>query len=323
MGVQIVTIGVEHLQWLAKKLEETYQDFLSDRDIEKLNNELQSMAKKYCNIEYAFDFFVKYGVEFIENGEQACGMAYLLAIESYFQEEYDGTADTVYLYLRLAEYYIENGNSDKGIFYLTKLCTETTSNYEESIEFRELTDVWEKYKHLVAGKVPESVNRNGGVSPVAPEKCSIKISDILSLPQDELLTQISTHLNEMSGNGTYLNYLNKWEKLVYDADLVLTEVNSDGFSGYLYYNGNRFPNAVKAFEEIGSPEMLDLMSSVQNKFPLKKVPKSIESIQNKIDKMEEKEIDFENEDEIFYNDAQEELLDKLYEFIMCNKKRFR
>lgn len=323
MKPKIILIGLEKLQWLSDKLESAKKDFLSDRDIEKLNNELQGMAKKYCNVKYAFDFFVKYGAELIDDGEKNGGMAYFLAIEEYFQQENDDTADTVTLYLRLAEHYLENNETEKGINYLIKLCTETTTNYEESIEFRELTDVWERYKHLVAGKVPESVNKNGGVSPVAPEKCSMKIPDILSLPQDELLTEISTHLNEMSGNGAYLNYLNKWEKIVYDADLVLTEVNSDGFSGYLYYYGNRFPNAIKAFEEINSPKMLILMTSVQNKFPSKKVPKSIESIQNKIDKMEEKEIDFENEDDSFYNDAQEELLDKLYEFIISNQKRFR
>lgn len=323
MKPQIVIIGVEHLQELEKILENLKQTFLLNRDIKELNEELQSTAKKYCNVKYAFDFFVKHGVELIEDGEQICGMAYLLAIEKYFQEEYDGTADTIYLYLRLAEHYLENNDIEKGVFYLIKLCTETTSNYEESIEFRELTEVWKKYKHLVAGKVPESVNRNGGVSPVAPEKCSMKIADILLLPQEELLTEISTHLNEMSGNGTCLNYLNKWEKIVYDTDLVCTEVNSDGFSGYLYYYGNRFPNAIKAFEEINSPKMLDLLTSVQNKFPSKKIPKSVESIQNKLDKMEEKEIDFEDEDERFYNDAQEELLDKLYKFIMGNQKRFR
>ncbi len=323
MEPRIVIIGVEHLQGLTKKLDNIKQSFLSDRDIEKLNQELKNTAEKYCNVQYSFDFFVKYGAELIENGEQVCGMAYLLSIEQYFQEEYDGTADTVYLYLRLAEHYLENGDIEKGIFYLTKLCTETTSNYEESIEFRELTDIWERYKHLVAGKVPESANRNGAISHIAPENCSMKIADILSLAQEELLTEFSLHLNEMSGNGTYLNYLNKWEKIVYDVDLILTEVNSDGFSGYLYYYGNRFYNAMKAFEEIGSPKMLDLMSSVQNKFPSKKVPKSIESIQNKLDKMEKIEIDFEEEDEIFYNDAQEELLDKLYEFIMSNQKKFR
>lgn len=323
MKPKIVIIGVEHLQGLTKTLENIKECFLLDRDIKKLNYELQYIAKKYCNVKYAFDFFVKYGTELIEAGEKACGMAYFLAIEEYFQEEYDGTADTVYLYLRLAEYYLENNNTDKGVFYLTKLCTETTSNYEESIEFRELTDIWEKYKHFVAGKVPESKITIGGTSPIAPEKCSMKITDILTLPQEELLTEISIHLNEMSGNGAYLNYLNKWEKLVFDADLVLTQVNSDGFSGYLYYNGNRFANAIKAFEEIGSPKMLELMTSVQNKFPSKKIPKSIDAIQNKLDKMEEKEIDFEEEDEIFYNDAQEELLDKLYEFIMSNQKKFR
>ena len=317
------TTGVETLEKLTKELDNIKIKYLSDRDTENLNKQLQKAAKSYRNIMYVFDLFIKTGEELIENGEQECGFAYFLAFEKYIEKAAECIADTVTLYLRLAEYYLENNETEKGINYLIKLCTQTTDNYEESIEFRELTDVWEQYKHLVAGKVPESVVTNKGVDPVPPEKCSMKISDILSLPQDELLTEISIHLNEISGTGTCLNYLNKWEKLVFDADLVLTEVNSDGFSGYLYYYGNRFPNAVKAFQEINSQKMLDLMTSVQNKFPSKKIPKSIEAIQNKIDKMEEKGIDFEDEDESFYNDAQEELLDKLYEYIMSNQKKFR
>ncbi|MBE6801161.1 MAG: DUF4375 domain-containing protein [Ruminococcaceae bacterium] len=315
--------GIEKLEKLTKQLEDIKTTYLTDRDIEKLNIQLQKIAKSHRNIMYVFDLFIQQGEELIENGEKKCGFAYFIAFEKYVENDCECVADTVTLYLRLAQYYLENNDTEKGINYLIKLCTETTSNYEESIEFRELTDIWERYKHLVAGKVPESVVTGSGISPIAPENCTMKISDILSLPQEELLTKFSSHLNEMSGNGTCLNYLNKWEKIVYDADLVLTEVNSDGFSGYLYYNGNRFPNAVKAFEEINSPKMLGLMTSVQNKFPSKKVPKSIESIQNKIDKMEEKDIDFEEEDEIFYNDAQNELLDKLYEFIMSNQKKFR
>ena len=317
------TTGIEKLEKLTKELEHIKSEYLSNRDTKKLNAQLQKTAKSYRNIMYVFDLFIKTGAELIENGEHECGFAYFLAFEKYIEKDSECIADTVTLYLRLAEYYLENNETEKGINYLIRLCTQTTDNYEESIEFRELTDVWEKYKHYVAGKVPESKITISGTPPIAPEKCSMKIADILSLPQDELLTEISVHLNEMSGNGTYLNYLNKWEKIVYDADLVCTEVNSDGFSGYLYYYGNRFLNAVKAFEEVCSPKMIDLMTSVQNKFPSQKIPKSLESIQNKIDKMEEKEIDFEDEDEFFYNDAQEELLDKLYEYILNNQKRFR
>ena len=323
MSLFFKTTGIEKLEKLTKELESIKNTYLADRDTNKLNKQLQKAAKSYRNIMYVFDLFIKTGAELIENGEHECGFAYFLAFEKYIEKDSECIADTVTLYLRLAEYYLENNETEKGINYLIRLCTQTTDNYEESIEFRELTDIWEKYKHLVTGKVPESVVTNNGVSPIAPENCSMKIADIISLPQEALLTEISTHLNEMSGNGACLNYLNKWEKLVFDADLVLTEVNSDGFSGYLYYYGNRFPNAVKAFQEINSPEMLDLMSRVQNKFPANKVLKNIESIQNKIDKMEENEIDFEDEDEIFYNDAQEELLDKLYDYILNNQKRFR
>lgn len=323
MSIFFKTTGIEKLEKLTKELESIKNTYLVDRDTDKLNKQLQKAAKSYRNIMYVFDLFIRQGEELMENNEKECGFAYFLAFEKYIEKDSECVADSVTLYLRLAQYYFENSDKEKGINYLIKLCTDTTNNYEESIEFRELTDVWKKYKHYVAGKVPESKITISGTPPIAPEKCSMQIANILTLPEEELLTEISAHLNEMSGNGAYLNYLNKLEKLVFDADLVLTQVNSDGFSGYLYYNGNRFTNAVKAFEEIGSPKMVELMTSVQNKFPSQKIPKSLESIQNKIDKMEEKEIDFEDEDEIFYNDAQEELLDKLYEFIINNQKRFR
>ena len=323
MSLFFKTTGIEKLEKLTKELENIKTAYLSDRNTDKLNKQLQKATKNYRNIMYAFDLFVRQGDELIENGEKECGFSYFLAFEKYIEKDCECIADSVTLYLRLAQYYFENNDTEKGVNYLIKLCTETTDNYEESIAFRELTGVWEKYKHFVSGKVPESKITIRGASPITPEKCSMKIADILILSQEELLTEISTHLNEMSGNGAYLNYLNKWEKLIFDADLVLSQVNSDGFSGYLYYNGNRFANAVKAFEVIESPKMVELMTKIQNKFPSKKIPKSLESIQNKIDKMEEKEINFEDEDEIFYTDSQEELIDKLYEFIISNQKRFR
>ena len=323
---EIVLIGLEHLQALGKKLEKAKNDYLADRDIQKLSDNLHTIAKTYKHIKFAFAFFIKQGEELIESGERECGFSYFLETEKHIPknaDDIDDMGDTVYLFLRLAEHYLEKGEAEKGINYLIRLCTETTSNYEESIELRDLTQEWEKYKHLVAGMVPESVIVNGGVSPIAPENCSMKIDKILSLPQEDLLTEISQHLNEMSGNGSYLNYLNKWEKLVYDADLLCAEINSGGFSHYLYYNGNRFQNAIKAFETINSQKMLNLMNMVKSKFPKNKIPKSIDSIQNKIDIMEDNDIDFDEEDNIFYDDAQVELLDKLYEFIIDNKKHFR
>lgn len=59
--------------------------------------------------------------------------------------------DMVSRWLLTAQYYIENGDEDLGAEYLIKLCTETVDNYEEAIGFRELTPVWEQYKHLAAG----------------------------------------------------------------------------------------------------------------------------------------------------------------------------
>lgn len=66
--------------------------------------------------------------------------------------------DDVTYYLRNAQYYIEMGDLELGKSYLVKLCCETVDNYEESIGFRELTHVWDKYRHLVEGKVPASIS---------------------------------------------------------------------------------------------------------------------------------------------------------------------
>lgn len=229
--------------------------------------------------------------------------------------------DMVSRWLLTAQYHIENGDEDLGVECLVKLCTETVDNYEEAIGFRELTPVWEQYKHLVAGKVPPSVTFQT-VRALPPEKCTMQIGEILTSRED-LLENLSAHLGELSGDGECLNCLNQWERTAFYADELCMEVNSGGFVGYLYSHGRNFEKAKQALQTIGAQETLALLEGIQGKFPRKKVPKDLERLQDVLDKMEDKGVDFEAEDECYYESAEKELLQKLREYVLENGSRFR
>lgn len=229
--------------------------------------------------------------------------------------------DMVSRYLLTAQYHFENGDTEAGVACLVRLCTETVENYDEAIGFRELTPVWEQYKHLVAGKVPPSLAFNT-VKALPPEKCSMQIGEILASGED-LLETLSDHLGEMSANGECLNCLNQWERTAFYVDELCMEVNSGGFGKYLYYHGQHFERVKQALQSIGAQETLVLLERIQGKFPRKKIPKELDRIQDVLDKMEDKGVDFEAEDKCYYDSAEKELLQKLREFVVGNGNRFR
>lgn len=302
-----------------KEIEEIQAKYKEDKDAEKLANRLSNCASKYKKYFGTGDYLINLAEEeYYQKGDYLAGLSIIKVVHKHFKY----IADELTIYLRMAEYYIESGETDKGIEYLIKLCTETVSNYEESIGFRELTSVWEKYKHLVEGKVPPSVVCNSG-NPIPPEKCTMQIADILNLADDKLLNELSAHLNEMSANGEVLSCLNKWERFVFYIHELCEEVNSGGFSNYLYYYGNHFEKVKTALETIGATKVVELLSEIEEKFPRKKIPKSIDSIQNNLDKMEEKGIDFETEDEKYYSETEMELLEQLVIYVKENAKHFR
>ena len=53
------------------------------------------------------------------------------------------------------------------------------------------------------------------------------------------------------------------------------------------------------------------------------MPKNIDSIQHTLDKLEEKGIDFEAEDDMYFNEYENTIFEKLQEYILNNKKHFR
>lgn len=302
-----------------EEVKEIQAKYKEDKDAEKLANRLLSCASKYKKYFGTGDCLINLAEEeYYAKGDYLAGISIIKVVHKHFKY----IADELTVYLRMAEYYIESGETEKGIEYLIKLCTETVDNYEESIGFRELTAVWEKYKHLVDGKVPPSKVFNSG-NPIPPEKCTMQIADILKLTDDELLSELSTHLNEMSANGDVLSCLNKWEKLVFYTNELCEEVNSGGFSNYLYYYGNHFEKVKSSLELIGAEKSIELLNAVESKFPRNKVPKNLDSIQNNLDKMEEKGINFEKEDTEYYDFTEKELLKQLTTYILENKKHFR
>lgn len=301
------------------EIEKIQEQYKIDKDLKKFKNSLTITALKYKKYFGLGDCLINLAEEeYYQKGDKLAGLTIIKVVHKYFKN----IADELTIYLRMAEYYIEDGKTEKGIKYLIKLCTETVENYEEAIAHRELTAVWEKYKHLVAGKVPESKVYESS-NPLPPEKCTMQIADILNLSNDELLNELSTHLNEMSANGEVLSCLNKWEKTAFYVDEMCAEINSGGFSNYLYYYGNHFEKVKTALETIGATKTIELLNVVEEKFPKKKAPKSIDSIQNNLDKMEEKGIDFETEDEKYYSEVEMDLLPQLVAYVKENGKHFR
>ncbi len=300
------------------KIAEIGKQYQNTNSIEELTRSLYILAEEYGNFVGAGDYLLNLGEEHIENGNYQAGIVFIKIVDKYFSY----IANTTLLNLRMAEYHIENNETEIGIQYLINLCTDI-SNYEESIEFNELTAVWEKYKHLVKDKIPASVAFNSCGNPLKPEDCSMKIDEIFSLPHSEILDKLSTHLGELSANGDFIDSLNEVEKVVFYIDELCMEVNSGGFEGYLYYNGHHFKDVYKALETVTAVKMLSIMEKLQSKFPKGKIPKSLSSVQKAMDSIEENGVDFEAEDSKFYDSQEKELLDVLTQFVLANKNHFR
>lgn len=257
------------------------------------------------------------GEQLIEQGRYEEGIALLKSAEG------KKNVDEVTLCLRLAEYYIRSNDPDRGIGYLIKLCTETVDNYEEAIGVRGLTEVWMKYRHLVDRKVPKSVCICSSPIAIAPEACSMPIDVIMALPDDELLASLSEHLSELSAEGEALDTLSEAELKVYDADLMMREVNSGGFGHYLYYHGDRLSALENVLGLLGAEKCMALIARVKGKFPRAAPPKKLVKLQIRLDAMEEKGIFFEEEDEFYYEIAEKELIERICAFVRANRGAFR
>ena len=232
-----------------------------------------------------------------------------------------GIINTTDHYMKLAEKYMAAGEIAWAKACLLLLC-QKCGNYEESIEFNGHTEKWLAYRYLVEGEVPPSVKIHSA-APCTPAECTVNIDAVFSLPDDDLLSALSDHLGQLSGQGEALNCLNKWERIVYHVDELWREVNSGGFSGYLYYYGTHAKKAYAALETIHANGVLQMLDGVQQKFPKGRIPRSEEAIQNTIDSMEDGGIDFDKEDSLFYSVGETELQKCLLAYVKENQRRFR
>ena len=294
------------------------RQYKADPSPERLDAMLTRFVNAYRNDYLIGNLLVEAGDDAMEKGDPEAALVFLKAAEKC-----PNVGDETTLYLRLAQIHLEKGDQETGVAYLIKLCTEGPSNYEESIGFRELTDVWNRYKHLVEGLVPPSVSIYSGLRPLSPGECSKSIDEIWALPEDEMLSALSDHVGEMSGSGEELNYLNKWERNFFYLDEISMEVNSGGFDSYLFHRGEHFHKARKALDALYAPGMTALMDAVAAKFPRGKVPKSMDAIQNALEKLEDKGVDFEEQDDAYYGGVESEFLPKLLTYVLENKKHFR
>lgn len=290
---------------------ELENQFHTDSDKEKYTNNLRALASSYKQHTSISSFFITHGKELIDNCRRGEGLLVIRVALDVFCDSMQKVA----LYLGWAVYSIESGQQAKGESYLYKICFETVDNFEESIEWQELTSVWQCYRPLVAHCIKPQINYSC--------QTSLNIEDILDKSGEDMLSLLSEHLYELSDNGERLNMLNKWERTVLYADVLLSEVHSGGFEAFLSYNGHRFEQTKAAIEAMGAEKTLKLMDKIQSKFPKTKIPKKQESINKVLEKLEQQNITFDTEDEFFYTKASNEIIGKLEQFVVKNKKRFR
>lgn len=295
----IQKIKQEHEEF-TKKFQQIKEYLEVEEQKEELEKSLRVLLKKYRENYAVFLDVFQYGDDLMEQGRYTLGLRYLQIAKDVFPVY----ADDVTYYLRNAQYYIEMGDLELGKSYLVKLCCETVDNYEESIGFRELTHVWDKYKHLVEGKVPASISLNDKKKPLKPEDCTMQIEEILQLSKDLLLCDLSMHLFELSGEGDYLNYLNRWERMVFYLDSFSTDINSDGIEHFVEYHGKHWKATRKAMEELNIEKGPLLMDQIR-------------------DKMKKHIDDFEDEEAFYYEFIEKELLEKLYQYVIEYRDKFR
>ena len=232
-------------------------------------------------------------------------------LSEQLRKEARGVVNTTAHYMKLAENYMTEDNVDAARACLLLLC-ESCDNYEDSIEWNGLTEQLQRYRYLVSDYLPPS-----------PAQRTMQIADILALPDEEILSALSDHLDELIGNGDAHGALNKWERTAYYIDELCIEVNSGGFDSYLYYHGTHFEKAYTALKDIAALKTLLILDNVRDKFPKCRVPVKENALQKAMDSLAEKGVDFDREDERFYTVGEKELLNCLLSYVKDNKQHFR
>lgn len=129
------------------------EEFKANGDYQYLEEEIDALAEKYSD-DYDVNMnFCYRGEKLIELGYYREGIITLRAAYNHFED----LANMTSVYLRLADDAFEQGKNDEGKEILIKFCNEGPENYEDSVEFAGLGDVWNKHKEKVAELVRKSM----------------------------------------------------------------------------------------------------------------------------------------------------------------------
>ena len=170
-------------------------DLMEQMDNFKSQKDVSRFIKKYKSVEYLPMIMMNYADELRNKGKR--DIANLIYLEMVENKHLKYIYDEVTLYLRLAEYYINNGEIEKGKSYLLLLCDEV-DNYEEAIEFRELTAEWQKLKPYV-------------VDEIRPSLVTMNDTDEDEFVPDDVLLEL--FLSEMASGGIHA-YLTSYGHLL-------------------------------------------------------------------------------------------------------------
>ena len=126
------------------------QEGLKNTAPDQLSAALEDYANRFSAFPWAADYLIRVGDDAMESGDRGTAFLYLDTAYRHFPS----AGNKVTLYLRLAQYHLDAGNTEAGIQFLNLLCTATVDNYEESIECNNLTDVWNRCKHHLPDRTP-------------------------------------------------------------------------------------------------------------------------------------------------------------------------
>ncbi len=298
-----------------------FNTYEKTKDDNWLLEQLMNVLKRFYAGEYKnSDEEIFEGVLFCEIGDVLGRMGNLEECNKYMNKAQHFVnkqpVDQMTIYLRKAQFFIESGHIEKGCEFLIKV-SKWSDNYEEGLEWRNLTDVWEKYRYLVKEQIEPSYN--------STYKTSMKIEDILKTKdKNELVGNLSIHINELCGFGEDMTGINQYERIVYDVCNLDEEVHSGGFYSYFYSSNDyikRYKQLKKALNTIGARKTINLLEQIEKRFPKGRMPIKLEYRQRILDEMEENEIDFDDFDEIFC-EYEENITELAYDYILKNKNRF-
>ena len=106
------------------------QEGLKNTAPDQLSVALEDYANRFSAFPWAADYLIRVGDDAMESGDRGTAFLYLDTAYHHFPS----AGNKVTLYLRLAQYHLDAGNTEAGIQFLNLLCTATVDNYEESIE---------------------------------------------------------------------------------------------------------------------------------------------------------------------------------------------